>query len=80
MRGTEVDDYIVRNLYGKERYIKNDDPSMTMGEISMLEGLNVDETFTHQMQMIHKKSLLGGGYKTREDDRSGKVGGGLTAF
>ena len=49
LRGTEVDAYIVNNLYGKERYIQNDDPSMTIGEITMLEGLNIDETFTHQI-------------------------------
>ena len=47
IRGTEIDDYIVNNLWGKERYVNNEDPDMTMGEVTMLDGLNMDETFTH---------------------------------
>lgn len=47
LRGTEIDDYIVNNLWGKERYVNNEDPDMTMGEVTMLDGLNIDETFTH---------------------------------
>ena len=58
LKGTEVDDYIVKNLYGRERFVNRDDPSMTMGEMTMLEGLNLDETFTHQMHELHRKSLL----------------------
>lgn len=47
LKGTEVDDYIVKNLYGRERFFDKNDPSISMGELTMLEGLNLDETFTH---------------------------------
>ena len=77
LKGTEVDDYIINNLYGKERYIRKDDPSMTMGEITMIEGLNLDETFTHQIQAIHRTSLLRNGVKVSGHE---KVAGGLSAF
>ena len=30
---------------------------MSIGEMTMLDGLNLDETFTHQMQLLHRKSL-----------------------
>ena len=46
----------------------------------MLEGLNIDEIFTHQIQMIHRKSLLGRGYKTKMNGATGQTSVGLTAF
>jgi len=59
LRGTEVDKYIVNNLYGKDKYTNVNNPNQTLGEQSVLEGLNLDETFTHQMQLLHKKSFYG---------------------
>lgn len=47
LKGTEVDEYIINNMYGRARYRDRDDPSRSMGEMTMLEGLNMDETFTH---------------------------------
>ena len=58
LKGTEVDQYIVENLYGRERYVAQNDPSFSVGEVTMIEGLNLDETFTHQIQNLHRKSLL----------------------
>lgn len=59
LRGSAVDRYIVENLYGKERYLSATNPDQTVGETSMLEALNVDETFAHQMQLLHKRSYYG---------------------
>ena len=43
LRGTEVDDYIANNLYGRGRKLDDND---NIGEMTLLENLNPDETFT----------------------------------
>ena len=45
LRGTEVDDYIATNLYGRGRTNKDNDNN-SIGEMTLLENLNPDETFT----------------------------------
>lgn len=57
LKGTEVDEYIIKNLYGRERFVDARDPNHTVGEATILDGLNLDETFTHQMQLLHTKSI-----------------------
>lgn len=43
LRGTEVDNYIANNLYGRGRKMDEND---NIGEMTLLENLNPDETFT----------------------------------
>lgn len=77
LKGTEVDQYIVKHLYGRERFVDAQDPSLTIGEATMLEGLNLDETFTHQMQLLHKKSFYDVKHQTGAEPADTK---GLSAF
>jgi hypothetical protein len=47
LRGTEVDEYIANNLYGRGlKRPKDNNESSSMGEMTLLENLNPDETFT----------------------------------
>jgi len=59
LRGTEVDNYIINNLYGKDKFVNPNNPNNTLDEQGLLEGLNLDETFTRQMQQIHRKTFYG---------------------
>lgn len=64
LKGTEVDEYIIKNLYGKERLFSRDDPNVTIGEMTTtLDGIQIDDSFTHHIQAIHKKSLLSNEHK-----------------
>lgn len=44
LKGTEVDDYLAMNLFGKERL--HDDMNRSFGDNTLLDRLNLDETFT----------------------------------
>ena len=50
LRGTEVDDYIINNLYGRGQKYKMDAFDESIGEMTLLDNLNPDETFTHQIR------------------------------
>ena len=54
LRGTEVDDYIINNLYGRGQKYKMDAFDESIGEMTLLDNLNPDETFTHQIRQIHE--------------------------
>jgi hypothetical protein len=45
LKGTEVDNYIINNMYGRKKYKDNNDESF--GEMTLLDNLNPDETFTN---------------------------------
>ena len=51
LKGTEVDKYIINNMYGrknmKDTSVTNDDTFGDIGEMTMLENFNPDETFTN---------------------------------
>ena len=69
LKGTEVDTYIINNMYGRGRYYNGQDASMSMGEMTMIDGLNMDETFTHQMQAMHRKSLISRNLVEPDDEK-----------
>ena len=54
---TEVDDYIINNLYGRGQKYKMDAFDESIGEMTLLDNLNPDETFTHQIRQIHEQSF-----------------------
>jgi hypothetical protein len=46
LKGTEIDDYIINNMFGRKKFMDlNNDESI--GEMTLLDNLNTDETFTH---------------------------------
>ena len=55
LRGTEVDEYVATNLFGKKRLVNDLDE--TVGENTLLDGLNVDDTFPAQMRLLQSYSL-----------------------
>ena len=69
LRGTEVDKYIATHLYGQQKFknFQND----TVGENTMLDDLDLDETFTHQMKALHQESFRYG-IGTEEIEPKGK--------
>jgi len=54
LRGTEVDDYIINHMYGREKFKGQDgDMNETILENTILDDFDVNETFTHQMKLLH---------------------------
>jgi hypothetical protein len=45
-RGTEVDEYIANNMYGRGRITNKNTEDSSIGEMTLLENLNPNETFT----------------------------------
>lgn len=66
LRGTEVDEYIINNLYGRGQKLKFDQFDNSIGEMTLLDNLNPDETFTDQIKQIHEQSFA---FKQRIDDK-----------
>ena len=46
LRGTEVDEYIANNKYGRGRITNKNTEDSSIGEMTLLENLNPNETFT----------------------------------
>ena len=46
LRGTEVDEYIANNMYGRGRITNKNTEDSSIGEMTLLENLNPNETFT----------------------------------
>ena len=66
LRGTEVDEYIINNMYGRGQKLKFDQFDNSIGEMTLLENFNPDETFTDQIKQIHEQSFA---FKQRIDDK-----------
>jgi hypothetical protein len=45
-RGTELDEYIANNMYGRGRITNKNTEDSSIGEMTLLENLNPNETFT----------------------------------
>jgi hypothetical protein len=45
LRGNEIDNYLAANYFGKQKFKNMNDE--TIGESTVMENLNLDETFTH---------------------------------
>lgn len=57
LRGTQVDEYIINNMYGRRSKIKFDKYEQSMGEMTLLDNLDPDETFTEQIKHIYDQSF-----------------------
>ena len=56
LRGTEVDDYIINHMYGREKIKKRiGDVNETVQENTMLDEFDINETFTHQIRLLHQQ-------------------------
>ena len=56
LRGTEVDDYVATNMFGKRKLVN--ELNETVGENTLLDGLGVDDTFPTQMRLLHSYSFV----------------------
>ena len=71
MRGTEIDNYLAANFYGKQRFKNIHDE--TIGEQTIIENLDLNETFTHQVRLMQRNSMKGQKTSDKEEPK-------MTAF
>jgi len=57
LKGTEVDKYIASHLYGKETRMKQIENGESMGEMTLLDNFQLDNTFTHKIRLLHEMQL-----------------------